>query len=104
HIAVLPGPPCHTGQIHYQGVDLRFDGGPAMTDLKKLELTTGLSIAYTLYVPLRFKRFADRVPGPEARDADRDALKQKLGAIGKFLLDWQNTYDKTIASKTTWDG
>jgi len=95
---------CHTGRIRYKGVDVRFDGGPAMTDLKKIELSTGLSIAYTLYVPFRFKRFADRVLGPEASDADRDALKQKLGAIGKFLLDWQNNYDKTIAGKTTWDG
>ena len=80
---------------------MRFDGGPAMTDLKKLELATGLSIAYTLYVPFRFKRFADRVLGPDASDADRDALEQKLGEIGKFLLDWQTTYDKTIASKMT---
>ncbi len=90
---------CHTGQIRYKGVDVRFDGGPAMTDLKKLESATGLSIAYTLYVPGRFKRFADRVLGPEASDADRDALKQKLGAIGKFLLDWQINYEKTIADK-----
>ena len=55
-------------------------------------------------MPFRFKRFADRVLGPDASDADRGALKQKLGAIGKFLLDWQNTYDKTIAGKKTADG
>ena len=95
---------CHTGQIHYKGVDVRFDGGPAMTDLKKLELSTGLSIAYTLYVPFRFQRFADRVLGPEASKADRDALKQKLGAVGKFLLDWAKNYEKTIEGKKTWDG
>ena len=94
---------CHTGQIHYQGIDVRFDGGPAMTDLKKLELSTGLSIAYTLYVPFRFQRFADRVLGPEASKADRDALKQKLGVIGKFLIDWQTKYDDTIKHKQTWD-
>ncbi|MCP3473039.1 di-heme-cytochrome C peroxidase [Bradyrhizobium sp. CCGUVB1N3] len=94
---------CHTGQIHYKGVDVRFDGGPAMTDLKKLELSTGLSIAYTLYVPFRFQRFADRVLGPEASKADRDALKQKLSAIGKFLIDWQNKYNDTIEHKQTWD-
>jgi hypothetical protein len=76
---------CHTGQIHYKGIDIRFDGGPAMTDLRKLEITTGLSIAYTLFVPGRFTRFADRVLGPSASDADRDALKQKLSAIGTFL-------------------
>jgi hypothetical protein len=95
---------CHTGQIHYKGIDVRFDGGPAMTDLKKLELSTGLSIAYTLYVPFRFQRFADRVLGAEASKADRDALKQKLGVIGKFLIDWAQTQQATIASKKTWDG
>ncbi|QPF91125.1 di-heme-cytochrome C peroxidase [Bradyrhizobium commune] len=90
---------CHTGQIHYKGIDVRFDGGPAMTDLKKLELTTGLSIAYTLYVPFRFQRFADRVLGSDASKADRDALKQQLGAIGKFLIDWQTRYDDTVHGK-----
>ena len=95
---------CHTGQIHYQGVDVRFDGGAAMTDLKKLELATGLSIAYTLYVPFRFQRFADRVLGPEASQTDRAALKQKLSAIGSFLIDWAKNYEKTIEGKTTWDG
>lgn len=95
---------CHTGQIHYQGVDVRFDGGAAMTDLKKLELATGLSIAYTLYVPFRFQRFADRVLGPEASKADRAALKQKLGAVGSFLIDWAKNYEKTIEGKKTWDG
>ncbi|TYO65224.1 cytochrome C [Bradyrhizobium hipponense] len=94
---------CHTGQIHYKGADVRFDGGPAMTDLKKLEIATGLSIAYTLYVPFRFQRFADRVLGPEASKTDRDALKQKLSAIGTFLIDWQNKYNDTIAHKETWD-
>lgn len=91
---------CHTGQIHYKGIDIRFDGGPAMTDLRKLEITTGLSIAYTLFVPGRFTRFADRVLGPSASDADRDALKQKLSAIGTFLVDWEKTYKKTIDGKT----
>lgn len=94
---------CHTGQIHYQGIDIRFDGGPAMTDLKKLELSTGLSIAYTLYVPFRFQRFADRVLGPDASKPDRDALKQKLSEIGSFLIDWQTKYNETIAQKETWD-
>jgi hypothetical protein len=90
---------CHTGHIRYRGVDVRFDGGPALTDLKKLELATGLSIAYTLKVPFRFRRFADRVLGPDASDAERGALRQKLEGIGKFLLDWQATYKKTIDGK-----
>ena len=95
---------CHTGHIQYQGIDVRFDGGPAMTDLKKLELVTGLSIAYTVYVPFRFDRFADRVLGREASKADRKALKQKLSATMDFLLDWQTRYNDTIEHKKTWDG
>jgi hypothetical protein len=94
---------CHTGHIHYEGVDVRFDGGPAMTDLKKLEIATGLSIGYTLKIPFRFRRFADRVLGPNATQAERDALEQKLGAIGKFLLGWKNDYDKEVADKKQQD-
>lgn len=95
---------CHTGHIRYKGIDVRFDGGPAMTDLKKLELVTGLSIVYTWKLPTRFRRFADRVLGPNASDEERHQLKQKLGEVGQFLLDWQNTYDKTIAGKKNYDG
>ena len=57
---------CHAGSIRYKGVSVRFDGGPGMLELKKLELATALSILYTVYVPGRFERFATRVLGPEA--------------------------------------
>ena len=66
---------------------------------QKLEITTGLSIAYTLLVPGRFTRFADRVLGPSASDADRDALKQKLSAIGTFLIDWETTYARPSTAR-----
>ena len=42
---------CHTGHINYKGVSVRFDGGPGMVDLMKLEIATGLSIGYTLNLP-----------------------------------------------------
>ncbi len=95
---------CHTGSIRYKDVSVRFDGGPAMVNLKKLELATGLSIGYTLKVPFRFGRFASRVLGPDASEADRSQLKQKLAAIGQFLLDQKNIYDKTIPTMKTFDG
>ena len=62
---------CHTGSIRYKDVSLRFDGGAAMLELRKLESATGLSVLYTLYVPGRFDRFADRVLG--ARPARKSA-------------------------------
>ena len=78
---------------------MRFDGGPAMVNLKKLEIATGLSIGYTLKLPCRFTRFATRVLGPDASEAERIQLKQKLAAIGQFLLGQKNIYDKTIKDK-----
>jgi len=76
---------CHTGSIHYKGTSVRYDGGPAMVDLLKLEQVTGLSIAYTLIVPFRFNRFATRVLGPNASEADRAALKKGLSDAGAFV-------------------
>jgi hypothetical protein len=82
---------------------VRFDGGPAMVELRRLESATGLSILYTLKVPGRFKRFAARVLGPDAGEPERSKLEQELATIGQFLLDQKNIYDKTIAAKKTID-
>lgn len=76
---------CHSGSIRYKGTSIRYDGGPAMVNLLKLEQATGLSIAYTLTVPFRFNRFAGRVLGPNATKADRTALKKGLLDAGAFV-------------------
>jgi hypothetical protein len=77
---------CHTGHINYKGVSVRFDGGPGMVDLLKLESAAGLSILSTLHVPFRFKRFAARVLGPDATPAQRHELKKGLSKAGDFVL------------------
>jgi len=76
---------CHTGSIHYKGTSIRYDGGPSMVNLLNLEKATGLSIAYTLLVPGRFNRFATRVLGPNAHEADRAQLKKGLTDAGLFV-------------------
>jgi mono/diheme cytochrome c family protein len=84
---------CHTGSIHYKGTSIRYDGGPAMVNLLKLEQVTGLSIAYTLIFPTRFDRFAERVLGPDATDARRAELKRGLSSAGKLVLAQKNALD-----------
>jgi hypothetical protein len=79
---------CHTGQLEYNGVSLRVDGGPAVTDLGKFRETLGLSLAYTDFVPFRFGRFADRVLGENHTPEESAALKKQLNALiekGKAL-------------------
>jgi hypothetical protein len=90
---------CHTGSIRYKGVSVRFDGGPAMVDLRKLESATGLSILYTLHVLGRFERFATRVLGPGASPDQRSQLKKDLSVVGDYLFSQKKLYDKTIADK-----
>ena len=57
---------CHTGQLEYNKVGLRIDGGPAMTDLGRLEEAVVLALVYTLNVPGRFDRFAEQLAGRSA--------------------------------------
>jgi hypothetical protein len=84
---------CHTGSIHYRGTSIRYDGGPAMLNLLKLEEVTGLSIAYTLIVPTRFNRFATRVLGPDASPAQRAELKKGLTSAGNVVLAQKTALD-----------
>jgi hypothetical protein len=82
---------CHTGHIRYRDVSIRFDGGPAMVNLGDLESAIGLSIFYTVYVPTRFDRFADRVMDRAAKTGspptDRDAFKASLKKQLQQVLD-----------------
>jgi hypothetical protein len=90
---------CHTGSINYKGTSIRFDGGPAMLELRKLELTTGLAILYTLKVPGRFDRFADRVLGRDADKAQRHKLNEELNDVWNFLKSQIDVTEKTLDSK-----
>ena len=85
---------CHTGHITYQGVSVRFDGGPGMVDLLKLETATGESLLYTLWWPGRFKRFAARVLGPDATRAQRDELEKGLSKAFHAVFAQKSALDK----------
>jgi cytochrome c5 len=94
---------CHTGHISYKGTSVRFDGGPAMLELRQLERATGLSILYTLKVWGRFDRFATRVLGPDASKAERDKLRQELSAVMDFLHNQLDVVNATLKAKSEKD-
>ena len=86
---------CHTGRIFYKGVELRIDGAPAMLNLNALEQAVSFSIYYTLHVPFRFDRFADRVLGQGANHAaDHSA---DLAAREKLRAALTATFDAILA-------
>jgi cytochrome c5 len=94
---------CHTGHITYKGTSVRFDGGPAMLELRQLERATGLSILYTLKVWGRFDRFATRVLGPDASKEERGKLKQELSAVMDFLHNQLDVMKATLKAKSQKD-
>ena len=69
---------CHTGHLEYKNISIQFDGGPSMVNLGEVERAIGLSIGYTLIIPLRFDRFASRLEEIKGGPVDRTKLKTDL--------------------------
>ena len=84
---------CHTGELRYKGQAVRIDGGAALHSLASTVPTLrgggfgqalGMSMAFTYYNPMKFRRFAQQVLGdqyPQGRDQLREDFKQVLDRL-----------------------
>ena len=72
---------CHTGHLEYEGVSLRIDGAPAMTDLGKFREVLGLALVYTKFIPSRFTRFAKNVLKEKYSRETELVLAEKLDTL-----------------------
>ncbi|MDH0623806.1 cytochrome c [Pseudomonas chengduensis] len=92
---------CHTGELRYKGQAVRIDGGAALHSLASTVPTLrgggfgqalGMSMAFTYYNPLKFRRFAQEVLGdqyPQGRDQLREDFKQVLDRLlATAFNDW----------------
>lgn len=92
---------CHTGELRYKGQAVRIDGGAALHSLASTVPTLrgggfgqalGMSMAFTYYNPLKFRRFAQEVLGdqyPQGRDQLRENFKQVLDRLlATAFNDW----------------
>lgn len=70
---------CHTGELFYRDKAIRIDAGPSMINLKKFQTALGFAVAWTYYDPLRFRRFAHRVLGPNPPTVAKAQLRKALG-------------------------
>ena len=52
---------CHTGQINYQGVGMRIDGGPTMADVYNFLMDIGAALNATKNDPAKKERFVTAV-------------------------------------------
>lgn len=75
---------CHTGELHYNGVALRVDGGQAVQSVPTVKRgefipTIGATVLETYVNPSKWGRFADRVVGKD--EAKREQLRKDLWAF-----------------------
>ncbi len=75
---------CHTGQMRITSEDgvrttvVRYDGGPAMTDLSQLTTILALALIETYLDESKFERFSSRVSGITNTVENQQELKRKL--------------------------
>lgn len=92
---------CHTGELRYKGQAIRIDGGAAKHSLASTVPTLrggsfgqalGMSMAFTYYNPVKFRRFAREVLGEryeQRRESLRRDFKQVLDRLlGTAYNDW----------------
>ncbi|HET6306635.1 MAG TPA: di-heme-cytochrome C peroxidase [Rhodopila sp.] len=81
---------CHTTEMTYHGATFRADGGPSLADFQSFTASLALAMHKTADDTAKFDRFAGKVLGAQASDADRAALRQAVTA-------WNAWNDKLAA-------
>jgi cytochrome c peroxidase len=85
---------CHTGQLRYKDQAVRIDGGAALHSLASTVPTIkggsfgqalGMSMAFTYYNPLKFRRFAKEVLGENYEDGRSQLRKDFKEALDRLL-------------------
>jgi hypothetical protein len=93
---------CHTGRFTYGKTEFLVDGGPAMTDIIKLNTAIALALTYTKFDFLRFNRFALRLLGPDANNpVARAALHEQLDAVMRRVATLHELDAKTESQGVT---
>ena len=89
---------CHTGELFYGDKAIRIDAGPSLIDLQKFTEALGLAVTWTYYDPLRFRRFAHRVLGPNPAHADSGSLASGPQILSRHQLR-RNSKRTSISSR-----
>ena len=94
---------CHTGSIRYNGVSVRFDGGPAhgRADQARKRDRSVHSLHLEGAGPFQTLRGARARSGRQAMRRNTHKLKSDLTATGAQLLNQKNSLDKAVARQAT---
>ncbi|ELS01565.1 hypothetical protein Xen7305DRAFT_00012690 [Xenococcus sp. PCC 7305] len=95
---------CHTGQITYQGTNIRIDGGPTLGDIENFQISLVKALDATYEEKQKFARFAEKVLGFQPNSNDLAKLRgnllgqtQKLKKFIKINYDYSDRTDYGFA-------
>lgn len=98
---------CHTGQMKVGDKSIRYDGGPAMTNLTELTTVLGVALIETYISKVRFDRFAQRVLGitntPKNQKKLKAELKHTLKNLVALIIGPDTIQSEGITSHTSAD-
>ncbi len=69
---------CHTGQMRVNDISVRYDGGPAMTNLTEFISVLSVALIETYIDDAKFSRFSQRILGITNTKANRKKLRKSL--------------------------
>ncbi len=77
---------CHTNDVTYQGKRLRIDGGAALADFGAFMTALAGAVNATLLDKAKFERFALKVLGEQASEAQLNALSQRYASFATMMM------------------
>ncbi|WP_282609882.1 di-heme-cytochrome C peroxidase [Pelagibius sp. Alg239-R121] len=88
---------CHTGQIDFQGTQMRIDGAPALGDHTAFHDGLIAALSKTASENAKFDRFAAKVLEDGGDDAARSDLRDRLNGLTVELKAWQARSHSPVA-------
>ena len=78
---------CHTGQVNYQGVAIRIDGGTTLSDMVQMLNDLAKSLQGSLDQPQKFERLAQKVL-KEKYPANKEIFRAELTHATQLIADY----------------
>ena len=90
---------CHTGQINYQGVAIRIDGGATLSDMEQMLNNLAKALKASLDQSEKFERLAQKVL-QEKYPADREAFRAELANAAQLIANYNQINEPIHGDKS----
>jgi hypothetical protein len=90
---------CHTGQVNYQGVAIRLDGGSTLSDMDQMLKDLAKALQASLNQPEKFERLALKVL-KEKYPANKEAFRNELANAAQTIANYNQINEPRHGDKS----